>query len=408
MIKPFFKKIKAVERNFLIFVMAGIFLGIAQSVDGSTLTNFLKEKLHFVVLQRSILEIPRELPGLLVFVIMGFLYTLGDVRIAAVANLLAAFGMFFLGFMPSSYALIIIFMFIYSTGQHVYMPVSNSIAMSFANDGRLGRKLGQVNAANTAALVISSAVLWFLFKFFKVDYKVTFSIGAAALVAAALLTFMMNPGQTVKINTRFLFRKEYRLFYWLCILFGARKQIFLTFGPWVLVDVFKQKVTTMTILFFIISTIGIFSKPLIGYLIDRVGERFVMGTETAILFFVYLGYVFADDIFVKNVAIVVICACYICDQTLSAVSMARSTYLRKIAVNEEDVSPTLSLGISLDHIVSMFLPAVAGFVWYSSGPNGYKYVFAGGAVIALVNFISTRMIKVGKFNAESVRKTETA
>ncbi|MCR4434796.1 MAG: MFS transporter [Clostridiales bacterium] len=406
MFKTAVQKIKTLDRDFLLFIAAGIFLGIGQSVDGSTLANFLKEKLHFLILQRSALEIPRELPGFLVFLIIGFLYALGDVRIAALANVLAGVGMLLFGTVPtSSYTVIIAFSFIYSCGQHVYMPVSNSIGMSFANDGRLGRKLGQINAANTAALVISSALLWCLFNFFKIDYWISFTLGAASFFFAALCIILMNPRQTVRPKTRFVFRKEYGLYYWLCILYGARKQIFLTFGPWVLVDVFKQKVTTMTILFFIISVLGIFSKPLIGYLIDKVGEKFVLGSEAAVLIFVCIAYTFAADIFERNTAIMVICLCYILDQTLSAVSMARSTYLKKIAVREEDVSPTLSLGISLDHIVSMLLPAFAGFIWYANGTTGYKYVFLGGAVIALANFISTRFMSV--MSPAVAKSTET-
>ncbi len=393
MIKSLFNKTKGLEKNFLLFLLVGVFLGVAQSVDGATLNNFLKEKFDFVITQRSHLEIPRELPGFLVFLVIGFLYALGDLRIADLANISAAVGMFLLGIIPANYAVMVICIFIYSIGQHVYMPLSNSIAMSFANDGRLGRRLGQVSAANTAALVVSSVALWCLFKFLHVSYTVSFTIGAVAFLAAAVLLTRINPTQTVPIKSRFVFRREYRLFYWLCVLYGARKQIFITFGPWVLVDVFKQKVTTMTILFFIIAVSGIFVKPFIGYLIDKVGEKFVLGGEALVLIFVCLGYTFADNILSGSGAVLIVSICYIMDQTLNSASMARATYLRKIAVRPEDVSPTLSAGISIDHIMSMFIPSLGAFIWSSGGASGYKYVFVGGAVLALLNFFSTQMIK---------------
>jgi predicted MFS family arabinose efflux permease len=395
MVKSLLDKIKKLERDFLIFLLVGVFLGIGQSVDGATLTNFLKDRFHIDVIQRTALEFPRELPGFLVVFIIGFLYTLGDIRIAAIANMCAAAGMFLLGIIPSSnYSIVVLCVFIYSTGQHVYMPLANTIGMSFAEDGKLGRKLGQLSSANTASLVVSSAILWCLFKFFNISYIVSFSIGAAAFVIAGFLMFMMNPKQTAKPKTRFVFRKEYKLYYLLCVLFGARKQIFITFGTWVLVDVFKQKVTTMTILFFLVSTLGIFVKPLIGHLIDKVGEKFVLAGESAILFFVCLGYAFSNDILKGSAAIILVCICYIMDQSSSAVSMARSTYLKKIALSSDDVSPTLSMGISIDHIVSMFLPMLGGIVWDKGGPGGYKYVFIGGAVIALINFFLARKIKM--------------
>ena len=399
MVKGLLNRLKLQEKDFLLFLLVGVFLGIAQSVDGSTLNNFLKEKFHMLILQRSALEMPRELPGFLVVVIIGFLYSLGDIRIAVVANICAAVGMFLLGIVPPEFSIALLCIFIYSSGQHIYMPISNTIAMSFADDSRLGRKLGQVSAANTAALVVCSAFLWFLFNFFKVSFTVTFTIGAIAFIIAAILLSMMNPHRTAVLKTRFVFRKEYRLFYWLSVLYGARKQIFITFGPWVLVDVFKQKVTTMTILFFIISVLSIAFRPLTGYLIDRVGEKFVLCGEAAVLFLVCLGYSFATDIMPLDSAIIVICACYVIDQLFSAASMARATYLRKIALKDEDVSPTLSLGTSIDHIMSMFLPVIGGIIWYDSGSSGYKYVFLGGAVVAVLNFFSARLIRVGKSDA---------
>ncbi len=393
MIKTVINKFKSAEKNFLLFLFAGIFIGIGQSVDSSTLNNFFKESFNIGILQRSVLEMPRELPGFLVFIMIGFLYSLGDIRITAIAYLSAAFGMFFLGIIPQNYTLMLIFIFIYSSGTHISLPLSNSIGMSFANEGNLGKKLGQLSAANNAALVFGCVLLWALFKLFRISYTVSFSIGAVSFVIAGILMLSIDRKQTVQIKKRFVYRKEYRLFYWLSILFGARKQIFLTFGPWVLVDIFNQKVTTMTAFFLIIAVSGIFIKPFVGYMIDKVGERKVLSFEAILLFFVCLGYAFAENIFSYKGALILVSACYILDQSMNAVSMARATYLRKIAVKPEDISPTLSLGTSIDHIASMFLPALGGIIWSINGSGGYKYVFMGGALIALVNFFSARMIK---------------
>lgn len=116
MVKKLYGRIKSLDRDFLLFLLVGVFVGIGQSVDGSTLTNFLKDKFDLAILQRSWLEFPRELPGFLVVLIIGFLYAFGDIKIAAVANLLAAIGMFTLGIVPFNYALIILCMFVYSMG----------------------------------------------------------------------------------------------------------------------------------------------------------------------------------------------------------------------------------------------------------------------------------------------------
>jgi MFS family permease len=395
MIRSVKRALKGAERDYFLFLISGAFLGIAQSVDGSTLTNYLKEHIGMLILQRSALEFPRELPGLLVVLVIGALSFLGgDVRISVAANLLAAIGMFSLGIIPPKYSFVILIMFIYSMGQHIFMPLSGSIGMSFAPPGEMGRVLGRLSSVGNIAIVISSAALWALYRFVHISFRTAFTIGAAAFVIAAILLSLIKPTQTVHVKKRYIFRKEYSLYYWLCMLYGARKQIFITFGPWVLVEVFKQKVATMTLLFFIVAVIGIFVKPWVGHLIDKVGERIVLSTEAFLFFLTCLGYAFAENLFPPVVAVFVIYVCYIVDITLDSVYMARATYMKKIALTPEDVSPSLSLGISIDHVVTIFLPILGGLVWSRSGAGGYKYVFLGGAVVAFLNFISSRRIKI--------------
>lgn len=397
--------LKKMDRNYLLFLVSTAFIGIAQSVDGATLTNYLKEGLGMMILERSALEFPRELPGLLMVVIIGALSFLGDIKTMMVGNLLSAAGMFALGIIPPEYSFVVVSIFVYNIGTHIYMPMSSSIGMSFATAGDLGKKLGNMNAVNTVTLVISSAGLWVLFKFYQLTFAEAFSIGAAAYVLAAIPLMFIKKEAKAKSTRRFIFRKEYRLYYWLSVLYGARKQIFITFGPWVLVDVFRQGVATMTMLFFAVSIAGIFVKPFIGAMIDKLGERYILSSEAVGCFIVCLGYAFAADLFSAETALIVICICYIFDQVMNAVGMARATYMKKIAVIPEDISPSLSLGLSIDHLVTMFLPILGGLVWYNSGPNGYKYVFLGGAFIALINFISTRYINIDSKQA-LLRKAE--
>jgi predicted MFS family arabinose efflux permease len=387
--------VKGAERDFLLFLISGVFLGIAQSVDGSTITNYLKEHIGMLILHRSALEFPRELPGLLVVLVIGALSFLGgDIRISVAANLLSAIGMLCLGIIPPHYAFVILVIFIYSMGQHIFMPLSGSIGMSFAESDGIGKILGRLSSVGNIAVVFSSAGLWALYKFAHLSFAAAFAIGAVAFLLSAILLAFIKPAQTVRIKNRFVYRKEYRLYYWLSMLYGARKQIFITFGPWVLVEVFKQPVATMTLLFFIVALIGIFVKPWVGHLIDKVGERAVLSTEAFLFFLTCLGYAFAEDLFRPSIAIAFIYICYVTDFTLDSVYMARVTYMKKIALKPEDVSPSLSLGTSLDHVVTLFLPILGGLAWYRGGPGGYKYVFLGGAVVALLNFVSSRKIDI--------------
>ncbi|MHB8125028.1 MAG: MFS transporter [Desulfitobacteriaceae bacterium] len=382
------------KREFVLFLLASAVLGISQSIDTSFFNNFLNDNYHVTVTQRTFLEIPREFPGFAVVFMAGLLFSLGDVRTAAIANLLGGLGALGLAFWSPEYLPMIGWLTIYSMGQHLFLPMSNSIGMNLASEGQMGRRLGQINSMNTAIFLLTSLATALLFRFIKIDYHLAFSISAGAYLISTVLILLMKPHTGKRIGKRFILRQEYKIFYGLSILFGARKQIFLTFGPWVLIKVYGQGVATFAILSFFIAGLGIVFKPFIGHLIDSVGERFVLAGEAVSLIFICLGYAFTKGILenlgLGRITLYIICALFVLDQMLAAVSMARATYLKKIAISAEDVSPTLSMGITIDHLVSMFIPWLGGFIWTVLG---YEYVFIGGAAIATLNLLLTTRMK---------------
>jgi predicted MFS family arabinose efflux permease len=285
--------------------------------------------------------------------------------------------------------------FLFSSGQHIYMPLGNAIGMGFAAEGKEGAVLGRIQSANTAALVAGSGLLLLLFRVAGLTYGAAFSAGSVFYLCSAVALVSMSPQRRDGPRPRFVLRREYSRFYALSVLFGARKQLFITFGPWMIVDLFRQPVSTMTLLFFIVSLIGIVSKPWVGRLTDRHGARAVLGGEAALTVGLCLLYAFSPALFPAGIAVAVVCACYIADQATDAVAMTRAVYVKRIALRPEDVSPTLSLGISVDHVVSMTLPMLGGLVWRSAGDRGYRWVFLGGAAVAAVNFLVTRGMEKG-------------
>ena len=387
-----FKKIvkENEEKNtqLMLFIAAGALIGMSQSIDTSIANNFFNDVFHITVTQRTILEIPREFPGLMVVFVSGALMFLGDIRIAFAATLLASLGMICLGTLSSSFGVMMIWLVMYSMGQHLFMPLSNSIAMSLSDKGGIGKVLGTMNGLNTAVFLATSLVTALVFRFVKVNYAVTYAVGALGYLGAAILIFRMKPLKIEKKRSKIFLKKEFSVFYVLSVVNGARKQIFLTFGPWVLIKVFGQGVSTFAAIGFATAAIGIFFKPYVGRLIDRRGEKFVLGAEALLLLLVCAGYAAADK---TSIALGLIIGCYVVDQLLNAAGMARATYVSKIAVHKDDVSPTLSMGLSLDHVVSMFIPFAGSLVWNAFG---YQYVFIAGAFIALLNFAITRKIEL--------------
>jgi Na+/melibiose symporter-like transporter len=378
------------RRDYELFLLATVLMGLGACINASIFNNYLKDVFQLDVARRTFLEFPRELPGFLVIIFVATLAALGEVRIALVANLAASAGMLALGWIPASFALMVSSTFVFSAGQHVYMPLGNSIGMGFAAKGSEGSTLGRISAVNTIALLGGTVVLLALLRFANLSYRAAFTAGSMLYLAAAGAFLAIGQRQAAVKPRRLVFKRRYLRYYALSVLYGARKQLFITFGPWMLVDFFGQSVQTMTMLFLAVSVAGIAAQPLIGKLTDRFGPRAVLGGEAVLIAFVCLAYAFAPELLPAGIALAVVSVCYVIDQASNAVGMSRAVYVSRIAQDPADISPTLSLGISIDHVVSMFVPMLGGLVWRGSGDRGYRWVFLGGAAVAALNFIVTR------------------
>jgi MFS family permease len=382
-------------RDYRLFVAASVLLGLGACVNSSAFNNYLKDVFSLDMARRTFLEFPRELPGFLVSLFVATLALLGEVRIAMVANLAAAAGMMALGWIPSSYILMVSATFVYSAGTHIYMPLANAIGMGFAAEGKEGSVLGKVQSATTLAVVLGSAGLLALFYFAHLSYRAAFSAGAVAYLAAALAFLAMSPRRAHAKPPRLVIKKEYSRYYLISILWGARKQLFITFGPWMLVDLFGEGREVMTLLFFVVSVLGIGLGPAVGKLTDRFGPRTVLAGEAFATIGICLAYGFAPGFLPKAAAAVVVMACYVLDQSSSSVSITRAIYAKQMVKRPEELSSTLSVGISIDHIVSMFLPMLGSLAWLGSpagsgGAAGYRVIFLCGAGVAFLNFLVTR------------------
>lgn len=379
------------ERDFNLFLLAGLFSGIGAGIYTSIFNNYLSDIFKLSEDIRGFLEVPREAPGLFIMLILAALSFLGDVRIAMFGMAAAGLGMLGLGMMSPTFALMIIWMMMYSLGTHMIMPVTPSIGMSLSNQESFGSRLGTVSAFSLSGSIIAYVYIFLGFNFMHMTYQAAFITGTVFYVFAAFTVGMMKKGEPEVRKVKFVFRKRYSLFYVLAVISGARNQIFLTFAPWVLIKVFGVKPQMFAILGMIVALISIGTRKVIGKLIDSRGERFVLTMEAVLLFVICLGYAFSDRFFSANIAVVIIAGCYVIDNSMSAVEMARSTYVRKIAVDLADVTPTLSTGVSLQHIASMVIPIFGGLLWLHVG---YQSVFMAAAVIAFLNLVLSRKIKI--------------
>ncbi|MFL0267685.1 MFS transporter [Candidatus Clostridium radicumherbarum] len=377
------------DRDFTLFLIVGLFTGIASGINSTIFNNFLSDVYKLSASARGIVEFPRELPGALIVIVLGVLSFLGDIRMAIVGMCFASLGMIGLGVFSPSFASMLVWMMMLSLGTHIFMPLSAGIGMNLSNKEKYGMRLGKYNAYNLVATIIGYAIVWIGFKYLGLTYKIAFIIASIFYIFAAFILGLMKPNKKSTRKMKFIFRKEYTLYYILCTINGARKQIFLTFAPWVLIQVYHLNPPTFAVLGFIIAALSIVTRTAVGNAIDIKGERFVLSLEAIVLIVICMGYSFASHLFSSNIAVIIIAGCYIIDNSMSVVEMARSTYVKKIAVHPEDVTPTLSAGTSFDHVIAMTIPFFGGLLW---ARFGFEYVFLLAALIAIANlFLSMRI-----------------
>ena len=285
----------------------------------------------------------------------------------------------------------VIWLFVYSLGQHMFFPLASTIGMELAEEGKTGQRLGQLNAVRNLAAISGSFVVFLGFRYLSFTFEHTFFLIAVALAVAAYLMFSMKRTQPQRPKTFFTLHREYRLFYLLAVLHGSRKQLFVTFAPWVLVTIFNQPTQLLATLLLIGGIIGIVFQPILGWTIDHLGERTVLAAEAIALICVCFGYGFSKFIFAEQVAFIIVCICFLLDQMLMSVGMARSTYMKKIALSPDDIQPALTMSVSIDHVFSITAALIGGLIW---NRFGFQYVFLMGAVLAVVNLAAALHVRV--------------
>lgn len=379
------------DRDFNLFLLVGFLAGIAGGINATIFNNYLSDVYHLAADVRGLVELPRELPGLMIVLVLALLSFLGDIRTAAVGMLAAAIGMIGLGLLSPSFAIMLAWMMMLSLGTHIVMPLTATIGMSLSKPGEYGARLGRYSAYSLTATIIGYGLVWVGFRALHLGYNVAFVTAAAFYVMAAVVLQSMHRKEAPIRRVKFIFRKRYMLFYGMSVVNGARKQIFLTFAPWVLIQVFHVKTSTFAVLGIIIALVSILTRKMVGNAIDRLGERTVLSLEAVLLVLVCIGYAFAGELVPPSVAVIIIAVCYIIDNSMSAVEMARSTYVKKIALDPGDVMPTLSAGVSFDHLIAMSIPFVGGLLWKAAG---YPYVFLAAALIGVINLVLSMRIKI--------------
>ncbi len=373
-------------------------MGLAGTVFSSVMPDLLHNQLGVEGDVRGALEVPRETPGLLQIAIVALLAGVAKARSLTLTFIVGAAAFVGLSFVGGSLPLFVVFMVLWSTSAHVFMPLRDALAMELAGNERRGWILGNLGAFRSVGLIIGTGLVWLLLSRLELGVGALFLVTAAFLVAGAVLSERLPsvasdspPEGAPRAKPWRLFvdlllhRREYRLYYLLSILFGARKQIFLTFAPWLLVSAYGQKAPQLALGFGVSAVIGIALRPLLGRWVDRSGERAVIIAESVMVAAMCVAYAIVPLAAPRSVALPVLYGLYVCDDILFFLYISRTTYLSRIARSVREVAPAVALGGTIDHVASMLVPLGAGALWISVGPWS---VFLVAATIALANILA--------------------
>ncbi|MBR5078845.1 MAG: MFS transporter [Victivallales bacterium] len=292
------------------FFLSIIVWGIGTGCFAATLNNFLSDMHGMTSLNRGMLEFFREMPGLALVFLFALLNRMSDWKILRLGTMISMLGAALL-FVPSNKVIVTFFIMIWSLGEHLIMPVRQAIAIQIAKPENAGQSLGFLTSAMNFGNVTGSAIVAVIF-YVGVHYSgmpqrylydIVWGLIAVLMIVSTISTFNKNaPDETAK-RPKLYFHRKFNKFYALELFYGARKQIFFTFAPYVLIREYGFSTARMAVLLAVCAIINIFAAPAIGKLTDKLGYRNIMIWDTIILCFVCLLYGFAGDIFPRNMPI---------------------------------------------------------------------------------------------------------
>ena len=383
------------DSKYKAFFLSMLTFGLAYGLYKGVIDNYLAEIVAMTEFDRGVSEFFRELPGLALVFILAAFYMMSAEKIYRVGALVMLFGMGMHAMLPASRVLVTLSIFIYSLGEHMQLGMKNTLSLEYSKEGHGGAALGLQNSVNQIGPLAGYILIIIAFFFVESSleaFRTVFWITAAITGIGALAsTRMTGRSETDKTKSRFYFRRKYRKYYMLEVFYGARKQVFFTFGPYVLILFYGADTMTISLLFAVSAISCFFASPVIGKVIDHLGYKIVMISDTLILVIVCFFYGFAHHIFPMHVAFIVCCVNYVLDSVISLASMASNIYVQDLSDNSDEVRATISTGVSVNHMITILIALFGGWIWQTLG---IETLFILSAILGLCNSAYAATIKV--------------
>jgi len=363
----------------LLFLMAAA-MPIAFATWSALLNNFVIEVAQFDGQDIGWLHTVREIPGFLAIGVIAIIIFVREQVLGLVSLILLGVATAITAQFPTMGGILTITM-LSSIGFHYYETVNQSLQLQWIDRARAPQMLGWLLAAGSGATLVCYGLIVLLWEPLNLTYNIVYlmSGGLTACIAIfALIAYPQFEAPNPQLK-KMILRKRYWLYYCLQFMAGARRQIFVVFAGFMMVEKFGFQVHEVTALFLINLVANMVCAPFMGAAVARWGERRTLIFEYVGLMTVFLAY---GGIYMFGWGVVLAATLYVIDHMLFALALALKTYFQKIA-DPGDIAPTAAVAFTINHIAAVFLPALLGYLWLVS-PGAVFVLAAGMAGISLV------------------------
>jgi hypothetical protein len=367
------------RRPIGLMIAMAIAMPLAFATWSALLNNFVVEVAAFDGQDIGLLHTVREIPGFLAVGVIAILLFVREQVLAILSLALLGVATAVTAWFPQMGGILMVTL-LSSIGFHYYETVNQSLQLQWLPKDRAPQVLGWLMAAGSAVTLVIYGVIVLGWDALGLTYNLVYMATGGATVLIAIAAYVLWPQFEAPHPQRrnMVLRKRYWLYYLLNFMAGARRQIFVVFAGFMMVEHYGFDVSQMTLLMMVNLVLNIFVAPLIGRLVTQSGERVALMLEYAGLTLVF---VFYGGIYWFGWGVMVAAALYVVDNLFFALSLSLKTYFQKIA-DPADIAPTAAVAFTINHIAAVFLPVALGALWLWSPAS----VFVLGAAMAAATF----------------------
>lgn len=362
----------------LLMLFAAI-MPVAFATWSALLNNFTIEVAGFDGHDIGWLHTVREIPGFLAVGVIAVILFVREQVLAVAALVLLGVATALTAQFPSLGGILTITM-LSSIGFHYYETVNQSLQLQWLPRERAPAMLGTLLAIGSGATFLAYLLIVLTWRALDLSYDLVywFAGGFTALMAAGAWLVFPQFESPHPQTRRLILRRRYWLYYLLQFMSGTRRQIFVVFAGFMMVERYGLSVSQVTALFMATLAVNMVSANLVGRAVGHFGERAALLVEYGGLTVVF---VFYAGLYVFEWGVGMACALYIANNIFFSLALAIKTYFQKIAA-PGDIAPTAAVAFTINHIAAVFLPAMLGYLWLTS-PVSVYLLAAGMALMSL-------------------------